>query len=256
MHDATANDGSRERPISMSNKPETIGLLAALTDEIAVTVDHLRLEPHEGMHVGHHRTRRVVALTTGLGAARAVTGLKTLVGREHVDHVLHVGFAGGLDPQLRVGETPAIDWVINDQDHMIHLTGPQPRTVVCNESRSTEHTLLTLHRLADSVELKQRLHAKHRAALVDMESFAVAMKAIELGIGLTVIRAISDPADMVLLPDALRWIKPDGSRNTMAAARSAMARPWRIGALLRLRDQAKIAADRIAERVVEALDSV
>lgn len=173
-------------------------------------------------------------VVTGVGAQRAVRALEAAVSERRPDLVVSAGFAGALDPSLRVGDVVRASRVIDEQGGT--------ETVADGDGR----TLLSLDRVA-SVEEKRRLHAATAAHAVDMESLALARRARELGVRFAAIRAISDPADFALPPESERWVGPEGAPRVGEVMRWAGVRPSRIALLLRLKSHADLAGRRLAE---------
>ncbi len=225
-------------------------LLAAIADEIKPTVKRLALTPasdrvsFNGASLTTQRGRagelEVVAVTCGIGADRVTAGLAWACEQHDVAQVVHLGFAGGLDPSLNAGDAPPISQI---------MTAMGEATQFDVNGQADAVSLLTLDYIADSPQVKAELHEQHRAALVDMESFHVAQTASDRGIPYTPIRAVSDTADMALPADAVKWVKPDGSPDIAAATRYVMMRPTMMRLMMKLQQHAKSAANALADRV-------
>jgi len=89
-------------------------------------------------------------------------------------------------------------------------------------------------RVVTTIEGKRRLRSRTGAAAVDLESLAVARWAARAGLGLTVLRAISDGADDALPESVSGWVSVCGRPRTHAALSWAVGRPPRIATLLTL----------------------
>jgi len=164
----------------------------------------------------------------GMGAAR----LCAVIDQHRPRSVQLIGFAGGLDPALKVGDVLRIGRVLHEGDKPITLNGTA--------------TLLTADDLADSPATKRELRQRTGADAVDMETYFVARHCRERGIALDVLRAISDPADAALPRAALTWVKPDGSHNVAAAAGYVLTHPHRLPAMIRLGRASNAAARALA----------
>ena len=234
-------------------------LLAALFDELKVTIDRLGLRPDGAVYTGQPGQSRVIAAATGVGATRAKTTVNRLLDRYQPQQVVLVGFAGGLDPSLRSGTCLNITWVINeqgstmglaqsDQPDQDHLPGvPQP--VAPTLPRHTQNSLLTADRLIHTPTAKHQRWTRCRCAAVDMETYHVAELLAQRRVPLTVRRVIYDSAAMALPRQAARWIRPDGQTNTNAVIRHLICRPWQVMPLLQLGRLARAAAQRLAQEV-------
>src|SRR5262249_38623879 len=119
--------------------------------------------------------RTVVAVETGIGAARAEAALRWLLGRpvraisSHPTVIISPGFSGALLDGLQVGDVVLATEVADAEGNRWPVTWP-------GEARPPLHRgrLLTAPRLAGGPADKQRLGQEHGAAAVDMESSVVA----------------------------------------------------------------------------------
>ena len=185
-----------------------------------------------------------VTRVTGMGQHHAAATVARLL----TDHrgtfawVLHVGFAGGLDPIHETGDVLRIGRVTNETGERLTLDDANGRAV-----------LLTSNHVVGSVVEKERLFKTHLAGVVDMETFAVAKEAVAAGMPLIAIRAVSDPADFALPVASAGWVTPEGRPRAVAAALYALTHPWRIPHMLRLARDARVAGERLAAAAVEAV---
>jgi len=235
--------------------PDThpIALLAAITDEIKPTLARLGLSRRddpldvEGATLRVHRHNdddSIIAVVCGIGATRAIAAMDWIVEHHRPARVIHLGFAGALDPQLKVAQTPSITTILNAQGDRAQVTAHGQDDLDVNVS----DTLLTLDHIADSPQAKQRLHESHGAAIVDMESYHVANRSAEHGVSYIPLRAVSDTADMTLPAEAVNWVNADGTPNIAAAMKHVMFRPKLMRTLMTLQDNAKSAAQVLADR--------
>jgi len=215
-------------------------LLAAMEIELAPVRRRLRLSAHDEVTWrGRVADHDLIAARTGVGAGRAVDALQRLIEAHQPDCIINFGFAGALDPALRVGDIVQPAAVLNEAGRRIDLqNAPGP-------------ILLTTDTLIDSAEGKRQLYAQHRAAAVDMESFALAQAARDRGIAIHLLRAVSDDAHTALPAESVRWVAPDGRADAAAAMRYLAAHPWRLGTLLALRRHAAQAGQALAQAVAQ-----
>ena len=96
---------------------------------------------------------------------------------------------------------------------------------------------------------KQRLGSETGAAVVDMESGAVAATASALGMPFAVLRAICDPAAMALPPAALVALDTAGRIAPAPLAWSILTHPRQIGALVALARDAAAARRALSSRI-------
>lgn len=158
--------------------------------------------------------------------------------------VVSFGLAGGLDPNLPSGSLIVADAVI--ADGRIWQTDTALNAQL---GGSTGHLGLGLDQVVASQREKQRLHQTVGAALVDMESGAVAATASAARIPFAVLRAICDAADRDLPPAALLALDASGRIAAAGLARSILAHPGQIGALVALARDALAARRALASRI-------
>ena len=84
------------------------------------------------------------------------------------------------------------------------------------------------------VAAKSRLHRRHGAVAVDMESHVAALAASAHGLPLVVVRAVADDATCALLTVALAGRRPDGSVNVAGVLAALGKQPGALAPLIRL----------------------
>jgi adenosylhomocysteine nucleosidase len=107
-------------------------------------------------------------------------------------------------------------------------------------------TLLTTDRLVATAAEKRALAAACGAIAVDMESAAVAAVACEHGLPFLAVRAIADPADMVLPRAVMRATDAQGTVRRSVLLGHALLHPGEVGALWRLASQFRAALRTLA----------
>lgn len=175
---------------------------------------------------------------TSAGAAAVARDLA----RAGATGLISFGLAGGLDPGPRAGTLVVANAVVA-ADQTVWPTDP---ALSARFGGQTGHLCLGLDRAVAPAAEKRRLFQETGAALVDMESAAVAAVAAEQGLPFAVVRAICDPADQDLPPAALVSLDPRGHIAVWALTRSLIRQPGQIGALLVLARQAGAARRALA----------
>ena len=219
-----------------------------------------------GLRRGHH----VSILLTGIGRRNAEKSLREFLnscrrrGNEtqiknnletpHVvsydpNLVLTCGFAGGLNPELKLGEvvfeigrsrgnetqtkknleTP---YVVSYEKLL--AAGAKPAKFICAD------------RIATTVAEKQKLRAETGADAVEMESEAIHAICRERGISCATVRVILDTASEDLPLDFNAIVKPDWSLDYGKLALTIVKSPGKIGALLQLQKRCRLAAEQLA----------
>jgi adenosylhomocysteine nucleosidase len=142
--------------------------------------------------------------------------------------ICSAGFAGALDPKLRVGDVVRPSSVIN--------AGDGSRTVV----EGGEGVLVSFASVASPVQ-KSKLRDSFGADVVDMEAAAVARSAEARHKQFTVVKAISDEMDFEF-PAMDRFIDADGRFSQGRFAWYAGVRPWLWPRVMRLARNSKRAS--------------
>lgn len=198
------------------------------------------------VHLGRAGSREVVAAVTSVGteAARQVTG--QLLDAFPVDHVIVVGIAGGIDPELRIGE------LVNPVEVVEEATGAAVHPVPLVDE-APRGRLITSDVLHDSADALERLRREGFVA-VDMETATIGAAAEARDIPWSVCRAISDLAgESTLDRDVVGLANPDGSANIPAVARFVLTKPWRLPGLAALARGTNRAIATSTDAVVRAL---
>jgi adenosylhomocysteine nucleosidase len=159
--------------------------------------------------------------------------------------IVSFGLAGGLDPSLPAGTLVVAEAVV--ANGRIWQADP---TLSDRLGGITGHLCLGLDRVVASADEKRHLNRETGAALVDMESGAVAAVAAEAGVPFAVLRAICDPAHRALPPAALVALDAAGRLAAAQLAMSILASPGQLGALLGLARDAAVARRALRSRAM------
>jgi adenosylhomocysteine nucleosidase len=212
--------------------------------ELKAIVASGRLQPTKGdpvfSHAGTTGDWAVVSLVTSMGPALAREATRRALGAGPFDHVMVVGIAGGLDPELPVGSLFVPSEVQLYPDGPTYTTHPLP-------GRQTSGALMTTDGLFDDDTVWRPILDRGFGA-VDMEAAGVAEVCEEAGVPWSVYRGISDRPDEQIVDQAVFGLsKPDGSADPVALAKYLARDPRRAKALAHLNRcmqlAAKLAAD-------------
>jgi adenosylhomocysteine nucleosidase len=152
-------------------------------------------------------------------------------GKQNVDRILSVGFCGALDPALQIGD--------------IVVSGEVPKGVGASFVRGD---VVSVDRVAITAQDKCDLRASTGAAVVEMESAAVAQKAREWDVPFGCVRVVSDAAGEDLPLDFNQYRDADGRFERMRIALEAVGHPFTVlPGLIRLDRHCRRAAERLGE---------
>jgi len=231
------------------NNKQTVVILAAVRDEATQIIDRMSLIETGSNYIGQVGRNKIIVSVSGVGGNRAIDTLNGLIDSHSPDLIMHVGFAGGLDPTLAAGDVMRVRHVLNSDGAILSLGVGPPTTHDQSDERSSMHSLLTLNSVVDSPESKKLMFDQYNASAVDMETYYTASLDKERDIACLSIRAISDPADMALPAAALEWIKPDGTPDMAKVMSYVATHPWVTPTLMKLQGYATAAARKLAEAV-------
>lgn len=156
---------------------------------------------------------------------------RALEQKRHVDRILSIGFCGALDPALRIGD--------------IVVSGEVPTGLGAS---FVQGDVISVDRVAFTAREKCDLRRATGAAVVEMESAAVAQKAREWDVPFGCVRVVSDIAGEDLPLDFNRYRDADGRFERSRIALAALGRPFTaLPGLIRLDRHCRMAAERLGE---------
>ncbi len=192
-------------------------------------------------------------LLTGIGRLNAEKSVREFLTRNSPKLVLTCGFAGGLNPDLKLGDV--VFEIPNRRDEL--QESPSGFEVRDSQSSSLREGLiaagakpakfLCADRIATTVAEKKKFRDETSADAVEMESEAIHAICRERGIPCATVRVISDTANDDLPLDFNALAKPDMSLDYGKLAWAVAKSPGKMGALLRLQKQTQLAAEKLAE---------
>jgi adenosylhomocysteine nucleosidase len=228
--------------------PKRVGLLAPMTHELAPLVTMLGLVPRDDdPYTVHDATVdgvEFLATMTGIGMAAAAEATNRIIDAG-AEHVLVIGIAGGIHPDLEIGDLVIPAGVLHADAGTTHAPAPlgdhEPRGVI----RSSDDFLM-------DPEAHARLVAEGVVAL-DMETAAVALVCEERGVPWTAFRSISDrPADGLVDTSVFEMTLPDGSADQDALTRYLESNPDAAARLARMASDMEIATNAAAAAAIRA----
>lgn len=226
-----------------------IGLVCALPLELGAFLSRCeRVKKYSGgsftFSGGLYDGIRIVVVESGTGQTRAARATRALLDAHSPKWVVSTGFAGGLRPELKVGHILVADHVVTTDGAQLSIDVGMP----ANPERGLHvGRLLTVGHMVRTIVEKQSLADQSASLAVDMESFAVATVCRETKTRFMAVRAISDDMSADLPPEVLSLVGETGAVRFGAVVGSLLKRPSSLKDMWRLREQANLAADRLAD---------
>jgi len=197
----------------------------------------------------------IILVRTGIGKNCALSALEQVLNLVNPSLILSIGYAGGLNPKLKVGDVILANHVLKinadfldvgsyaiDSKHLELLEGLNyPGKVKIYKGK-----LITVDQVIDSSAIKQELGLRYNALAVDMETAAFLAHATKKDIALLSIRSISDTAEQSLI-NVSSFIGDDGEIAKLKAGWYAMTHPHSIKNFVSLQRQSQLATRNMTE---------
>ena len=168
----------------------------------------------------------VTVIHTGIGPASAERAIRELLTHEKPRRVISAGFAGGLDPALRAGET---------------LTADFPTTLIFSKA-------IPLETPAEKIAAFRETGAR----IVDMETDIIGAACAGAGVPLTAVRAVSDTAGEWLPVPFAVWFDTARQRaRPLALVAHLLRHPSHIAPFTRF----VLRLPRVAEALAQAIEA-
>jgi adenosylhomocysteine nucleosidase len=221
----------------------------ALSADRVGTIDGVRC------HIGQQGNRTYWVIQTGVGPLVAGRVAGKILKAQAMSLVMSTGFACALVP-AQVGDLivgTAVSSVQGDgtwgMGNDLVLCDEAIRAdilLAAQEARMAVRTGLVVSSgtVVWQAEEKRRLQRVTEATALDMESAALASAAREHRVPMAIVRTVSDLVDEDLPLDFNLFLRPTGWLKGMQAI---IVRPSSLAGLNRLRQQSRIAADRLTE---------
>ncbi len=228
-----------------------VGIVFATASEAGGTIDLISASRQlrgDGIHVttGQLAGRQVAVARVGMGPSRAASGTTALVDGHAPASIVSVGFAGGLQPQLRRGDIMMVDEVVDQAGHAFATRLDIDAEQVKQQPALHVGRLLTVDRLICKPDEKRSLGEETGAVAVDMETVAVAGVCAQRGVPLVAVRIISDAMDEALPRElALAVQQPRAIRKAGIAVGALWRRPSSVKDYWKIRQQGLVLSDRL-----------
>jgi adenosylhomocysteine nucleosidase len=238
--------------VSEPPRPRRVAVLAPMKPELRPFVKAAGLERDPTVTSGGSVYRgsvpgaEVVAVMTGIGMEAATRATTRALDLGPCDHVLVVGIAGGVDPNLRIGDVVVPEVVVDggtDEEYAATRLGV----------REPHGRIVSSDVLLAGRDEQAALVAAGVSA-VDMETAAIAAACLARGIPWSAFRGISDHGvEDGIDTSVLGLSRADGTADAGAVARYVLTRPWRVPTLARLGRDMQKAVDAAVRAALDAL---
>ena len=191
-----------------------VAIVVALEREVRPLIKDWRASEKEsgGRRFRFFEKDGFVLVYGGIGAEAARRAAEAVIAIYAPALICSAGFAGALDPNLKVGDIVQPRHVVNAGDGSKVDLG------------SGEGVLVSFGSVA-TPEQKAKLRDSFGATAVDMEAGAVARAAEARGVRFAVVKVISDEFDFAF-PSTERFVDSNGQFLEMRFAWFAAVRPW------------------------------
>ena len=191
-----------------------VAMVAALEREVRPLVNrwHRVEREHDGRRFIFFENGKAVLVCGGIGAEAGRRATEAVIALYRPELVQSVGFAGALDPALKVGETFSPSRVIEASDGSSVETGTGCGVLVSTATIA-------------GPQQKLKLAESYGAQAVDMEAAAVARGAQARGVRFMAVKAISDESNFAM-PAMDRFVDGKGQFRTGKFVTFAVVRPW------------------------------
>ncbi|HVM94226.1 MAG TPA: hypothetical protein VMT67_15495 [Terriglobales bacterium] len=205
---------------------DCIALVSAIREEIAPLVRNWKAGEIscEGrtfpFFESENGTGKVVAVCSGIGAEHGRRAAEAVIRKARPRKIISVGYAGGLDSSLKVGDVIEPKLVVSGADGSRADTGRGSGVLVSSPAVAGR-------------DQKRKLAEAYGAIAVDMEGASVALGARAHGIEFAAIKAISDELDFGM-PPVGEFVSPQGRFRHARFALHVALRPWLWGKTIAL----------------------
>jgi adenosylhomocysteine nucleosidase len=223
-----------------------LAIVAALEREVRPLIRHWRVREqiHATRTYRFYEHEATVVVCGGIATEAARRATEAAISLYAPDKICSAGFAGALDPKLKVGNLLEPRQVINFADSS-RIESEQLATA------SSGKILITFNTVATSAQ-KRILRESYSADAVDMEAAAVARAAEVRGIPFAVIKVISDEVDFIF-PSTERFVDLSGQFRETQFALYAALRPWLWSRLIQLAHNSSRASRALCARLEQLI---
>jgi len=262
VHRQIAGDAIPEAERPDGPAPCHVGIVFALGIEAGGLEDRLQCGVSTRAHGFVVRQcqldgRQVVLVRSGAGRQPAANVTELLIEAHRPEWVFSAGFAGGLRPELKRHDILMVDNLVDTAGGNLAIDLKVDSDALSGMPGVHVGRLLTADRIIRLPHQKRLLGEKHQALAVDMESFAAAEVCRNRKVRFLAIRVINDTVDEELPPDIERLLAQQTRAARLGAAAGAIwNRPSSLKDFLKLKENALVASDRLAEFLAGVIEQL
>jgi adenosylhomocysteine nucleosidase len=225
-----------------------VGMVSALPMELAPFLDRCdKVRKYSGgdfvFRGGRYDEIRIAVVESGMGFAKARRATQALLEAHTPKWVLSCGFAGALQPEMKLGNIVIANSIVDTHGHELSVDVNMP----ADPSKGLYvGRLVTADAMVRTVKEKELIAKMLDAVAVDMESLAVAQICRDQQVRFLAIRVVSDDMSADLPPEVMTLTGSTGTTRLGAAVGAIWKRPGSVKDIWRLREQAHMAATRLA----------
>ncbi len=186
---------------------------------------------------------RIAVVEAGTGPVRARRATMALQDAHHPRWIISTGFAGALQPDLKIGNIVVANEIVGLQGEQlkidIGMNSDPARGLFVGRT-------LTVDKMVRTVAEKQALAIQTGAIAVDMETLSVATVCRETKTRFMAVRTISDDLSADLPPEVLSLVGETGAVRFGAVIGSLWKRPSSVKDMWRMRENAMAASEHLA----------
>lgn len=192
---------------------------------------------------------KVHVFLTGIGRENAEKAVRGFLAAHTPSLLITCGFAGGLAPELGIGD---VIFEIPPSGSAGNAAYAAVRSKLA-ATGTREAKIFCADRIATTVADKKKLRDETGADAAEMESGAVQAVCGGQGIPCVTVRVISDTAEQDLPLDFNNFLREDKSMDMSKLMMAVAKAPWKMGALMELQKNTKLAAQQLADVLVRII---
>jgi adenosylhomocysteine nucleosidase len=214
----------------------------------------------------HCRTPQhdLLLVESGMGLKNSAAATEALLREFRPDLLISAGFCGALAPELCVGDvavSTGLCIVAGGEVQQIPMeVAAAGRNFIARQSATGARVFASLFAGTQSImakkELAPLLPPGAPCPVVEMESGAIAIVAVENDIPFLGIRTVSDPADEELGFSLEEFTDHNLRIRPHRVALTILRKPWIMPQLIRLARNSRIAADSLSQAIAQFLASL